>query len=78
MYASEENVTNDRFIELAEKRTQRILDALRLLGNLSNRSNYAYREKDYEKIFRTIKKDLRECEARFAGREVESKKFKLR
>ena len=31
-----------KFKELAEKRVNRALDSIRLIGNLSNRQNYSY------------------------------------
>ena len=33
----------ERFLEIAEKRTQALLDKLRLLGNCGNRATYEYR-----------------------------------
>ena len=68
-----------KFIELAEKRTQRIINNLELIGNLSNRRNYTYTEDQYEKIFKAVKKALRESEEKFieANRERESIQFSL-
>ena len=68
-----------KFIELAEKRTQRIINNLELIGNLSNRRNYTYTEDQYEKIFKAVKRALRESEEKFidANRERESVQFSL-
>jgi hypothetical protein len=59
--------SNDRkkFIELAEKRVRRALKDIKLIGNLSNRSNYVYTEKDVKKIHRTLQSALSEMKMRF-------------
>lgn len=64
----------DKFKRLAERRTNSILDKVRLLGNLSNRSNYFYEEEDIRKIFSAIDVQLKNVKSKFHfGR----KKFKL-
>ncbi|MEZ5343579.1 MAG: hypothetical protein R2706_19735 [Acidimicrobiales bacterium] len=62
----------DRFVRLAENRTNKVLETVRVLGNLSNKSQYQYTDDDIHAIFATIRKNLRETEQRFrttAGRE---------
>jgi hypothetical protein len=54
-----------RFKRLAEKRTKAILDKIRVLSNLSNRTNYEYDEADVNKIFRTLEEELRIARAQF-------------
>jgi len=58
---------NDRkkFVELAEKRVRRALKDIKLVGNLSNRSNYVYTEQDIKKIHRALQNALIEMKARF-------------
>ncbi len=58
---------NDRkkFVELAEKRVRRALKDIKLIGNLSNRSNYVYSELDAKKIYKTLQTALGEMKARF-------------
>ena len=58
--------TRDKFVELAEKRTVRSIKSIRLVGNLSNRSNYKYTEEDANKIIRTLENELRELRRRFS------------
>jgi hypothetical protein len=48
----------ENFIRLAENRTNKILDMIRLLGNLSNTSNYTYSKEQVDKIFGAIEKEL--------------------
>ena len=52
-------VKYNRFKRLASKRIPKALSSIKLIGNLSNRSVYAYSEDDCEKIFKQISKSLR-------------------
>ncbi len=54
-----------KFVELANKRVNSAIKTLRLIGNLSNHSNYDYTEGDVEAIFRTLSKELRNAKKRF-------------
>ena len=40
----------EKFVRLAENRTNKILDTLQLLGNCSNQNAYEYSKKDIDKI----------------------------
>lgn len=55
----------ENFVRLAEARTNKILEMVRLLGNLSNTSNYSYTKQDVDKIFNTLEKELAETKKRF-------------
>ncbi len=68
----------NKFIELAEKRVRRSLKDIRLIGNLSNRSNYSYTEEDARKIYRALKGAVDEVKARFDRKgDEEEIEFKL-
>lgn len=54
-----------KFVELAEKRVTRAIKDIRLIGNLSNRSNYTYTEADVRKIMKALKGELDALKARF-------------
>lgn len=54
-----------RFKKLASHRTNQVLDKLRLIGNLSNKSNYEYTDDDVKKIFSAIDKQIRIVRAKF-------------
>ncbi len=54
-----------KFKELAEKRVNRTIKDIRLIGNLSNRSNYAYTEDDIRKIFSVLERELKSQKQRF-------------
>ncbi len=67
-----------KFVELAENRVSRVIKDLRLIGNLSNKSNYDYSEEDVEKIINTLRNEVDKTKKRFES--VTSKKkdlFKL-
>ena len=54
-----------RFRRLAEARVNKILDLLRLLGNLSGARNYAYTREQVEQIFSTLQLQLVKTKIRF-------------
>jgi len=54
-----------KFKELAENRVNRAIKDIKLIGNLSNRSNYSYTKQDSNKIYTALKKSLDEMKARF-------------
>ena len=55
----------ERFIRLASRRTQSVLDKLRILGNCSNKYMYEYYDEDVRKIFKTIENELRNIKNMF-------------
>lgn len=54
-----------RFKRIAEKRTNRILSDIRLLGNTGNKTLYQYEQVDVDKIFATIDAKLTEARTKF-------------
>lgn len=67
-----------KFVELAEKRVNRALKDIKLIGNLSNRSNYSYENKDAKAIIAALNKAVGEVKARFDRKGDEAvSKFKL-
>ena len=50
---------NKKFIELSEKRMPKTIKAIKLIGNLSNTSNYFYSEADTKKINKELKKAIK-------------------
>ncbi|MBI3582481.1 MAG: hypothetical protein A2W77_02440 [Nitrospinae bacterium RIFCSPLOWO2_12_39_16] len=66
---------NERFRRLASKRTNEILEKIRILGNCSNKSSYEYTEEEVNKIFSEIEKQLKLTKAKFLAGKRE--RFKL-
>ena len=61
-------ITNrDRFVRMAERRVNRIMDALEKLADCSNQRNYDYSNTDIKKIFEKIEKKLKETRLKFQG-----------
>ena len=68
----------EKFVRLAEARTNKIIDTLQLLGNCSNTSVYEYTATDIEKIFQAIEMEVREAKKKFSRRdERKGSKFSL-
>ena len=61
----------ERFVRLAEARTNKILDMLKLLGNCSSKSNYEYTEEDVKKIFGAIEREMKNTRTKFNGSDVQ-------
>jgi len=55
----------NRFKRLATIRTNAVLHRLKVLGNCSNRQLYEFDEKDVEKIFSEVERNVREVKAKF-------------
>lgn len=67
----------DKFVRIAESRTNKIIDTLRLLGNCANKANYDYTEADVTKIFNTLEKELKATKMKYTAMETEEEKFRL-
>lgn len=55
----------DAFLRLAEKRTNAILERIRVLSNCANPYAYEYGEEDVRKIFSAIDRELKAARAKF-------------
>ncbi len=68
----------ERFVRLAEARTNKIIDMIRLLGNCSSKSNYEYTDEDVRKIFGAIEHEMKNARAKFNGTDTQKEdRFKL-
>lgn len=67
---------SERFRRVAENRTNRIIESIRLLGNCSNRSNYEYTDEEVRKIFGAIEAELKETKIKYQ-RKSKGQKFEL-
>lgn len=66
----------DRFVRIAERRVNKILDDLDSLSKCANRKNYDYSDKDIKSIFSEIEKRTREARGLFQEGEIK-KEFRL-
>jgi hypothetical protein len=68
---------DDKFIRLAEKRVNLVLNNIRLLKQLSNKNNYQYSDTQVKKIFTVINSALTEANEAFYFKEIKPDIFKL-
>jgi len=67
-------ITNrEPFARIAERRVNRIMDALEKLGDCSNQRNYDYSNADIKKMFGKIEKKLKEIRLKFQGTSMNKK-----
>ena len=72
------NIKEENFKRLAEARTNKIINMIDLLGNLSNKSNYSYTKDQIDFIFESIEASLKESKAKFYDESNQKKKkFRL-
>ena len=73
---SSKETKEQRFKRIASKRTEKLLDALRKLGNCSNRGIYGYSQEETSKIFSAIDSELKRIKVLFSTK-AKSSKFSL-
>ena len=61
------NEKRDRFVRLAEKRVNSVLDKIRLVGNLSDKRYYEYSDEDSKKIIEVLQKQLNITKNKFSS-----------
>ena len=66
---------NEAFRRLAERRTNSVLQRLRVLGNLSNPYAYEYSDDDVRAIFAAIDSELKLTKVKFQNQR--KREFKL-
>lgn len=67
----------EKFVRIAEARTNKIIDMVQLLGNCSNRAAYDYTEKDVADIFGAIEREVKLAKQKFTATGDKQTKFKL-
>lgn len=68
---------HSRFKRLAEARTDKVLDMLDLIGNLSNKSFYEYSDEEIKAIFDAIEKSVKENKDKFNNKKKHKRRFTL-
>ncbi|WP_313019679.1 hypothetical protein [Acetoanaerobium noterae] len=69
---------HEKFLRIAEARTNKIIDMIRLLSNCSNKATYEYDKTDVKKIFSALEQELKSCKGKFQDSGEKDNKFKLR
>ncbi|MCI6086246.1 hypothetical protein [Selenomonas sp.] len=77
--ASREEEKHERFRRVAENRTNRVLDTLRLLGNCANTGNYSYTKEEVASIFQAIEQAVAATKKKFDEVQLapEDERFRL-
>lgn len=65
------------FIRIAETRTNKIIESIMLLGNLSNTSYYEYTSEQIEAMFSAIQGELDNQKKQFFEKDAKKKKIRL-
>jgi len=73
---SRQRTKRDAFLRLAERRTNAVLEKIRVLSNCANPYAYEYSDDDVRKIFAAIEEELRIARGKF--QRSKNKKFQLR
>jgi hypothetical protein len=66
---------HEKFKELAEKRVNRAINELRLIGNLANRNNYIFEQEEASKICSVLESEIKTLRLKFSSDKKD--KFKL-
>ncbi len=73
-----EETKREKFVRIAEARTNKIINMIQLLGNCSNQGLYEYTIKDVNKIFSAIQTELDEAKKRYSKQDSQKgSKFTL-
>ncbi len=73
-----EETKREKFVRIAEARTNKIINMIQLLGNCSNQGLYEYTTKDVNKIFSAIQAELDEAKKRYSKQDSQKgSKFTL-
>jgi hypothetical protein len=65
----------DAFLRLATKRTNAVMEKIRVLSNCANPYAYDYTDDDVRKMFAAIEQELKTAKAKFQGQQ--RKEFRL-
>lgn len=67
----------ERFVRIAEARTNKIISHMQLLGNCANKNNYEYTEDDVKVIIKALEDEIGLLKEKFNPSPVK-RKFKLK
>jgi ABC-type Fe3+-hydroxamate transport system substrate-binding protein len=63
-----------KFIELANKRVNKTIKDIQLIGNLANKQNYDYTEQQAKQIIKALQQELDEVKQSFTNTNTSTKK----
>lgn len=68
---------NEKFKRLAEKRTNAVIEKIRVLANLANRNQYEYSQNEVDEMYRAIERELKKAKSKFSGEDEENQRFRF-
>ena len=68
------NTKSIKFIELANKRVNKTIKDIQLIGNLSNKQNYEYTEQQAKQIIKALQQELDDIKHSFSNTNISNKK----
>ncbi len=68
------NIKSKKFIELANKRVNKTLKDIQLIGNLANKQNYEYTELQAKQIIKALQLELDDVKNAFSNSNISNKK----
>lgn len=71
------NRKHDNFVRLAEARVNKALEALRLVGNLSNKNNYDYSLEEAREILVALQTGVNDLKTQFNRADEDNSVFKF-
>lgn len=75
---AEKESKHDKFVRIAEARTNKAAEMIRLLGNCASKLSYDYSEKEVKLIFDYLEKEIKNARNKYNGTDSEDGKFSLR
>lgn len=67
MTKKSQNLKRDRFVNVAGRRVQKVLDSLDSLSKCANRNNYEFDEEDISKMIKAIKEKIKLLESSYTS-----------
>jgi len=65
-------------VALAEARTAKAMQSIRIIGNLANKSNYEFTDLDIQRITKALEQEIKDLKTRFQSSGTRSRpNFKL-
>lgn len=68
------NIKSEKFIELANKRVNKTIKEIQLIGNLANKQNYEYTDQQAKQIIKALQQELDDVKYSFLSKMISNKK----
>ena len=69
---------HERFQRIAETRTNKVINDIRILGNCADTHNYSYSQEEAAQIVRAVEEAVRDLKASFSEKSTSKKPFSFK